>query len=955
MTAQSKRTVDRKRKQEIAKYLQKHRDVLERINQHCINRILHERPPDPYAALLDKLSEHTRTGVKFHRFHAIPNGGESIRCEVCALVRGAEVISHSSDFPLALVSHGFASTAEGDAADDAGIPVGAAAALFGATLTDALHGIEVTDFDALHTALCNALGGSPCPSAKDRGSSKIALRCATEDFVLTAAGRLCGGSVASALRWTFSQTGQPLAEPLNSQQDFPSWRNLWPQILEVAASTETTEEGCACRHFFVGANIWAATVEEVPGLTGMAPEFIDPTARESRAAAAARGHVPDKDDPHDPDEHCPPLNGIPIAAACASLLAEKVVAEAGALKEDDDFMNMTNTFRQVLSDAFPSQVASDVLTNSPRASIFSSNQRNSALYCGFDFRADTAYNEESGLYKWSEEQEARSSEQLVDFYCDLCNGEPLLKMILNPFSPRDPVFTVSMENLSRLVTRIVLVTHIWKNRVNEGEDDRGNGDSALDGVCGNFGLGYPAEFGACGLLARHQEKPEAVSERQYHAVYDFTKEISCLDVGGAYIGASMVLPESSRRFLLPRSTSIQNAKDRVEPFSRYFRRQLISSFAVASQADALSPDRVCRQQFQDGLSGLGFTEAESYAHIIYDFVNMHGANQISEHDLTELDNTRGLAALRQIDEFRRWILKDSGKEALEMLTQRMDTSGTGSITQKAFSKALQQLKHPLSKDGALPIRELFLCFDLEVGGTIPCRTFARFLHVFGARQQLKCVRNVQSFLIDRFGSLKGAWKATDEERQGTISTDAWVEKMRLTFKYVEASDLESCVQLLVKHSGLFTAQVFDLVGKFSDDAFWRELLSFRVALEDTHGSLEEAYETFSCHGGSHLTAKMFADGCRSLNFEFSWPPQIAFNLLDIWNKGKVDRDDFLLLESLDVIERLEQRSEKLSAASNSIKEFLVAWAENHDGEVSSAERWVALHLAIRESTLDEVY
>merc|ERR1712241_605281 len=133
--------------------------------------------------------------------------------------------------------------------------------------------------------------------------------------------------------------------------------------------------------------------------------------------------------------------------------------------------------------------------------------------------------------------------------------------------------------------------------------------------------------------------------------------------------------------------------------------------------------------------------------------------------------------------------------------QQMDSSASGMATFAAFKRTLRKMKHPAAiSSSSGRIQEIFMSLDLSLSGVIDERQLW-CLSLFSARHQLARTRQVRDFLQERFGSLKAAFKAMDEERCGTLSGTEWTKKMIHEHGFGSPEDLQACFRFIDKDGG----------------------------------------------------------------------------------------------------------------------------------------------------------
>jgi len=229
------------------------------------------------------------------------------------------------------------------------------------------------------------------------------------------------------------------------------------------------------------------------------------------------------------------------------------------------------------------------------------------------------------------------------------------------------------------------------------------------------------------------------------------------------------------------------------------------------------------------------------------------------------------------------------------------------------------------------------------------------LNMLSSRFQLERVVRVREFLQERFGSLKSAFKAMDENRSGSLSQEEWMHVMRGSHGYPIAEDVKVCFQFLDKDgSHAVGGKEFDFLNGFDHEAFLKEVQKFADHVFEKYGSIEAAYEAFDTNvrpgkarQSPGLEPKEFLNGCKRCGWQGSYDPRMLYNYLDASHFGCVSLTEFRLLTDLDAAEVLEMSADIMHKAVATFKEFSVKFAESAPPEAVPESHWAFLHEEIR--------
>jgi len=825
--------------------------------------------------------------------------------------------------------------------------------------------------------------------------------------LLEGAGRLLDGSALEAVRKGLIAQGLDVASPAQCQSDLETWQRSWPDLL-LPAQQGASERRRLC----VGLTLWAATLPDASAGGFGDPELVDEDAVAARRAALEESHADvamDEDEmpPPEPDEFCPPLNAVKVVACLGAEVVSKAAEEAGgALPAGEDFAAALEQFRKALEAVAPTYVEAEVKaaaadsengaegarSNGPTPSITTvtedaavevvsllDEQRRGCIYCALYIDAEAAFDAATEAYTFAEGGTARTSEELLEYYLELCKGEPLLRALIAPFSPRDPNRVASLrELLARLPPQVVVIE---ADRAAEGVDEVDCFGEAADRGCGVGylhdvrlqALGLASQYGRCNWLFA-----------QTHGVYDFGASPEYAPAMASYLDVALALPESGRRFLLPKTGSVEELTGLLSPVDGYLRWLFLSAYGQSHSKD--KSKNLTLAQFKEGLRKLDYEGDDAQIEAVFSFLDFTNNGSISEKELGVLEYVNGPASLQDLDDLRIWLcewqtqkkrrhaksgaaaaLEDESVSPFSELYARMDRNGSGMVSFGEFKKALKKVKYPGTAGNDGRLHELFMCLDTKHDGTISKQEFYR-LNILSAKYQLQRVGFVRDFLRERFGSSKASFKALDEDRSGSLSAEEWMKKMGNQHGYSATEDMKACFHFIDKDGSMvLTSKEFDFLGNFNENLFFQDVRALRKHLGEKFGSIEAAYDAFeqrrgpntsapeggsgSHRGGKGIEPKDFLTACRLAGFKATHDPRLLFNFLDASHTGRLQRSEFYLLEKLDAIEELEQSSEIMHEAIASLKAFALKDAPSKPG--CGEEHWITLHQELRAVTHDD--
>eukprot|EP00927_Polykrikos_kofoidii_P044280 TRINITY_DN38291_c0_g1_i1.p1 TRINITY_DN38291_c0_g1~~TRINITY_DN38291_c0_g1_i1.p1 ORF type:complete len:1129 (-),score=220.10 TRINITY_DN38291_c0_g1_i1:136-3522(-) len=945
-------------------YVAEHREKLEKVMQRSMNQVLRQLPADPFAALLVKVSEHTKLGLSVvglrFRDH---DCGDSVACEVLGAARNGQFTAHSGILDKGLINASLTAavgavvavaTQEGRSVEDLDadgviapwarrwstdlvkmeeelqdMSVIALASFLNQVFGSAFADAGTLDFNELQSKIFGAvLGRVPFPQF-DGEEDLVWLFGHIGGFVVDAIAALLDKSAYAAVRAGFTDRGLEVSPRACCREDMQSWQHGWPEFVQTSMHGATPR-----RRLCIGATLWAATMPEALAAAavggGQATKliFVDPSATTARQAAMdgiERGGGPeDEDEAPEADEFFPPLNAVSVAWGLVCTLSASAGGESRSIPAGEDFRGALASFRTALEGVMPQYLAAEnaaaaaaavskdhgahedvadgdgalrtpgsgetasvipaaATVDTSYGSRVAARLQRGCIYAVLDPDADAAWNAESTTYVFASDGEARTQEQLLDYYVVLCESEPLLRVLLSPFSKRDPARASGYRQLrARLGPLGVLV-------VDEGvEDIAGDSEIAEElvdaaGCVGDvtlFAAGAAADVGcvgrfrsvrtsALGLAGDHQTGSVIASKgvAPESGVYDFDmyKKAGSFNIPlVGFLDVCLALPEQRRIFLLPQECS------NLFALERRLQGIFVSAFRLdLPPDDGQPPLRLTADQFREGLRRLGFRDGkgDAQADIVFavlDLCNSSYSGVISADEMKLLQRFTGPASLEEIDDFRMWACAASRKRQhvlhaegdtsaasapapspLAELWRLMDRTGSGQASFAQFRSALRKLGHPaaVARDDAR-VLSLFTSADLRRKGQLSQADLFT-LGLLSAHFQIQRGFRVRSFLEIRFGSLKSAFRAMDEFRGGTIQASRWQELMDTQHSYEHPEDVRCCCHFLDKDgSGTLTSKDFELLGSLDQEILSAEISSLNDHLVSQWGNLADAYDGF---------------------------------------------------------------------------------------------------------------
>eukprot|EP00933_Yihiella_yeosuensis_P035707 TRINITY_DN29294_c0_g1_i1.p1 TRINITY_DN29294_c0_g1~~TRINITY_DN29294_c0_g1_i1.p1 ORF type:complete len:1123 (-),score=308.10 TRINITY_DN29294_c0_g1_i1:59-3427(-) len=968
LSEEQKRLALRLRRRSQVKYLKKHRTKLEKVAQRCLNKVLLQLPEDPYEALLYQLSTHVKaSGLFFSSLRILPNGDESILCEVRALARNTPVMVHRATLPRILVARGLVASGvlkeAPTLADAEALTTLELVPQLSGALGKIWAGVSVLDFEVIGSLIVQALPDPQLPSAeegeeaapaepdpeamKEAHEATTLLRSLVAGILLEASGRLLDSSSREALRagiLLFGGVGlEPedeegvVAPPISCQADLETWQHQWPEVL-----MPILQGSSARRRVCLGVGLWASTLPDVQALLGEGCELelVDEDAEEARLEALEAGDDDDdEDEPPIPEPHefCPPLNAVDIVGKLSATLAEKAGA-GGALPAGEDFAAGIAQIRQALDAALPQYfTAEKALAEEEKAKALAEASgmtaaeasaaqlaalqadphaesdeesassegpqwvpvgevlRRGSIYFALHCDADSAFDAEANTYTFSDGGQARTQEELIEYYAELCQAEPLLRLLVAPFSPRDPELEAGFHALrEKLGDKVALVDEapepvsqtVLEEAVPDAADELEEIDE--DGIpvrpedIGRLRDCTLSPMGLVTLWQRHVIHANGCGPNLYaplgrHGVYDLEGAQAILPAFGEMVDVMLAFPDSSRRLLIPKDKlELEALMEVLAPYEKRFRSLALTSYRRKRATDGRQKKKdINMLQFREGLRRLGYPDSDEYAELLFAFLDMSKGGTLSLSELEMITLVDGPASLQDLDELRMFLCawkarrteaekakriqeaeeaegeenrKPSEEQQVSPLAELwvyMDRDGSGEASFSEFTRALRKARHPagLSADKGDALR-LFMCLDISTDGTIEEGEFF-CLNILSAYHQLQRVTRVREFLQERFGSLKAAFKFMDRDRKGSLSTQTWMDVMMGEQGYECEEDIRTCFIFIDKDGGgSLSSKEFEFLGQFDDRALVADVKSLCDHLVEKYENLDDAYVGF---------------------------------------------------------------------------------------------------------------
>jgi len=521
------------------------------------------------------------------------------------------------------------------------------------------------------------------------------------------------------------------------------------------------------------------------------------------------------------------------------------------------------------------------------------------------------------------------------------------------------------------------------------------------------------------LKAHHGHHGLASAELGRDSVFDFgdREEIPGFASLMDYL---LITPDRCRRLLLP-AGSEQDLQLALAPLGDRVRAMSLSAYrAKKSTSKRKTSKDLKKAQFCEGLRRLGYKYADEYAEQIFDFVDQSSNDSISPTELQMLELVDGAGSLEDLDRLRIWLCdwkarrqriaaekaeaerlqrEERGEEGeaeelaaqaaeaeaeskvspMAELWQYMDRDGSGEASFSEFRRALRKARHPAGLNpNKGPALELFMCLDIQVDGSIVEGEFYCF-SILSAYFQLQRVERVRTFLEDRFGNLKAAFKYMDADRSGSLTTQEWMDFMMGPQGYADEEDVKVCFFFIDKDfSGQLTSKEFEFLGNFDGRDFVNDVAALRDHLVEKYENLEDAYDSFEQkmppldmggielskipekkfkrREGRGLDGQDFVNCCRMCGFKGRFDPRLLFNFLDASHVGHITKNEFLQLGKLGAVEALRISSERMRNGIGTLKHFIFQEAELEEPEVPQEDdkwKWAAIHKALREATQDD--
>lgn len=423
------------------------KNKLDQTVQTKVNRVLNDRPKDPYSALVKHLSAFSKDRPRFAMMRARPDGLGNIRLTLDVRIRGAVIQSH-----VAQLHKVIATKLQGEGGEEAPTNQASfnACAKFQDSFGRVLTNIEVTDFRQQRMALRNGARALQEKYGEEVMPSQGIID-ELSGLLLDAEGRLMNLPAHRSLKsWWLTQKLK-VSPRMQISEDFRNWEHQWPEIVLPVFEGKIKHQIC------LGMTLWAATLPDlrVSGEFGT-PEFLCVSEENPDQVAEGEKQVPDKD-------YCPPINAVSMLAKLGSALVAQATSGGTAMPGNDDFGAAAKNLQAAITAKLPHYAEAEQKLLKIKATAEGSldegtefhlteKEQHKCVYGVVIPDANAAWDAETRLYDfYGDPENALKADDLIDMYVQLFESNPFLTVLVRPFSTKD---TNRFELLSKLRLRL---------------------------------------------------------------------------------------------------------------------------------------------------------------------------------------------------------------------------------------------------------------------------------------------------------------------------------------------------------------------------------------------------------------------------------------------------------------------------------------------------------------------
>jgi len=1035
---EQKRLALRQRRREQVEYLKLHRAKLEKVAQRCVNRVLLQLPPDPFEALLFQLSAHVKaSGISFDHFRAL-QGQDHVILEVGADARSAKLLAHRIFLPYELAKGLF----EEDAQPQAEILVAKLQHLLGNLLVgvNVLDFQEIHKRLEVMGTLRATLSGEVLEAAGRLidCTSGEAMRAGIMEFggVHEEEEEECVAPVISCQKdlEVWQNLWPHLCFPVRKGSTekrrlflgLSPWASTLPEAKDLVGSDFQLEHVDQAAEAARLAALAELNLEEIDQDELPEPEpheycpplnCLELTCRFGHALGDKAGAGSLEDFGASVKELRLCIDSVlPLYVQNEQKLAELQSEDYKAQKQ----AAADARFKAGQQDS-DDESASEESEKEPIV-LLQEEQQQSSVYFVLHADADAAFQDGSYTFNETPMQQA----ELLQYYEQLCKDEPLLRCIIAPLAQSDPQLQDGLKALrEKLPASVSLIDDFCAQPAQEEEScDEGEPPVRREGI----GRLLDLRLTSLGLATQRIQflKAEqghhnlATAELGRDSVLDFGAQEEMMPILGSLMDFALSTPDYCRRLLLPSQDCWgPSQNESLQPLADRMRSMLLTAYRAKKSTNKRKKNKdLNKMQFCEGLRRLGYRHTDDYAELIFAFLDQSGNGSISPSELQMLELVDGAGSLEDLDRLRMWLCDWKARRAqaaaervekeaeastggdeeailtaraaeaeaqktrspLAELWQYMDRDGSGEASFSEFRRALRKARHPAGLNpNKGPALELFMCLDIQVDGSIVEGEFYCF-SILSAYFQLQRVERVRTFLEDRFGTLKAAFKFMDADRSGSLTTQEWMDFMMGPQGYADEEDVKVCFFFIDKDfSGQLTSKEFEFLGNFDGRDFVDDVKKLRDYLVDKYENLEDAYDAFeqkmppSDMGGTDLkdipekrrkrregrgiSGQDFVNACRMCGYKGRFDPRLLFNFLDASHVGHITRNEFVQLGKLGAVEALQISSERMRNGIGTLKTFIFQEAQLEEPEEPQSDdswKWAGVHKALRDVTEDDL-